>query len=831
MIGAAMPAQASSVPIDIPADGLVRSIINLGRQAQVEILLEAPGLEDSRAPALRGMLTVEQALEALLRGKGLTFRRLSPRLYLVRAVPFRRATAPLGSRPTQECGAGSPAILVTARRRQERGVDVPIAVTQVGTGQMLALHARNLADLSRVLPGFVATGQGSSATPLLVMRGQRRSFAEENRLPLVVYVDEVPLPNQAALSPLFDIESVEVLRGPQGTLFGRNATAGAVLVRSVMPGEAVPAYGEYEIGNYGQHRLEGALETALSPAITLRMAGQIQRREGFYRRVNGGRVDDAHTDALRMIVKIEPLDKLRSVSTFELLNGDETGSAQILVGAYSAGIARTPDNAPYFDCGKGACDIDGYVERQAALGYGTSQSGLAPLFKRSFRSVSNVTEYGDADLMLRNIVGWRSVQTQTALDGDGTPLPINDFTTRTNLRQLSEELQVQGRSGNMRYLVGAFYLDSAPNGPMLQHVAQFERPGNPATFLANYQIFRSAALFGQGAFDLGNGRSADLGLRYTAETIKGCSLRSITQAPETREACAAIGGAVARTRSEQLTWTAAVSQKLSSNTLYLTSRRAFRSGGYNRPALGGALQPFQSFGPETLTDIEAGLKGSWSTPVLSGQYSIIGYVGFYRNIQRALFAPPGFDGDDDPTNDPITLFVNLARARISGVDGEFTTGIGARTRMGLTASYVRGTYTDVNVPAGLEPLLGSDPRSNRFSYAPSFSGALWVSHAIPLPGAFGSLVLNADYSYRSRIRYAERVDDRFAVQPAYGLLGASVTWRGVANSKLDASLWVRNLTDTYYASGGVMLNPTFTAASVIPGQPRTWGLTLRYSFD
>ncbi|WP_184154585.1 TonB-dependent receptor domain-containing protein [Sphingobium lignivorans] len=810
---------------------MATAIAELGKQAQVEILLNAPGQENSRTPAIRGRMTVEEALKQLLRDKRLTFRPLSASIYLIEPGGASRSRSPALSAAKNSEGVEGSDIVVTARRRVERAMDVPLAVTRVTASQMVQQQTHSLADLSRILPGFVATGQGSSATPLLVMRGQRRSFAEENRLPLVVYVDEVPLPNQAALSPLFDVASVEVLRGPQGTLFGRSATAGAVLVRSAMPEDGVPSYVEYDVGNYGQHRLEGAMDADIAPAVSLRVAGQMQRRDGFFRLVHDGRADDAHTDAIRAILKVQPLDDLRSTSTFELLNGDETGSTQILVGAYPAGNARTAANAPYFDCGEGNCDIDSYVERQAMLGGRTSQSGLKPQFRRRFRSFTNITEYGDANLMLRNIVGWRSVQQETALDGDATPLPINDVTTITNLHQWSEEFQVQGRSAAVRYIAGAFYLGSAPSGPMLQHAAQFERPGNPATNIANYQSFRSAALFGQATVDLSGGRSVDIGLRYTSETIKGCSLRSITEASQSSAACAATGGSLARIATGQLTWTVALSQKVDNATFYLTSRKAFRSGGYNSPQLGGTLEPFQVFQPETLTDVEAGVKGSWSGPILSGDYAIAAYTGFYANIQRALFAPPGFDGDDDPTNDPITLYVNLAQARISGLDGEFTARLGRNVKAGLSLSYVSGGYDRVYAPAALDPLLGSDPRNNRFSYAPGLSASIWASHRVRLPDTLGSIEISGDYSYRSLSRYAERVEDRFAVQPGYGLLGAGITWYRIAGTSLDANLWVRNLTDKSYASGGVMLNPTFSVASVIPGPPRTWGLRLRYSFD
>jgi len=827
LVLAAVPTRADERMIDLAPDRLVRAIADLSLQTQVEILLQAPGREDEPTPAIQGRMSIERALKELVKGKGLSVRRLGPRLYLIEI----RQRQPHPRRPASTLTTSGPDILVTARRRPERGNDVPLAISQVGVDALSQYAIGNLADLAHMVPGFVATGQGSSATPLLVMRGQRRGFADENRLPLVVYVDEVPLPNQAALSPLFDVASVEVLRGPQGTLFGRNTTAGAVLVHSAMPGAESSSYIEHDVGNFGLHRLEGAMEVSPASWIAIRLSGRRERRDGFFRLESGARIDNAHSDAARAIVRLTPLERLRSISSIELLNGDETGSAQILLGTYAGGNARTDENAPYFDCGQGTCDVDYFLVRQRQLGRQVSQSGLPPRFVRRFRSLSNITEYGDSDFMLRNILGWRSVRVATAVDGDATPLPINDTVSRTNLRQWSEEFQIQGRSDKLRYIAGIFHLDTAPNGPMLQYAAQFARPDNPPTNIANYETLRSTALFGQLSLALGHGRSADVGLRYTSETVSGCWMRSPVLAPTSAAECERVGGSLAHTRSGQLTWTAALSQRLGDFNLYVTTRRAFRSGGYNNPALGDALGRFQTFRPETLTDVEAGVKGDVASGVLTGHVSLAAYVGFYGNIQRALFPPPGFDGDDDSTNDPNTLFVNLARARISGLDAELSLSIGAHTRASFSASFVDADYMHVDVPAILEPLLGTEPRSNRFSYSPRFSGAVQLTHDIPLPRDLGMIELGFNYSRNGSIRYAERRNDPFARQPGYDLLDGWIGWRQVGGSALDLELWGRNLTDTRYASGGVMLNPTFTVATVMPAPPRTMGLRIRYSFD
>ncbi|MGE4409969.1 MAG: TonB-dependent receptor [Sphingobium sp.] len=817
---------AREVTIDIPSQPLTGAISALGRQAKVEIMLNAPGLETRRTRAVRGRLSVSQALVRLCRGMNVTVKQITPDLYLVTTGPPPR---PATKAPAM---ADEPqAIMVTARRRPEREEDVPLSVSNFSEAALQRASVHTLSDLARLTPGFVATEQASSATPLLVSRGQRRALGDENRLPSVVYQDEVPLPNQAALSPLYDIASIEILRGPQGTLFGRNATSGAVLIRTAQPGNGTPAYLETDIGNRGLTRLEGAVELPASGPLSLRLSGQRLRRDGYTRLASGGRADGAHSDALRTTIRFAPDGLFRSTLSFDMLNANETGAALILVGAYDTGGARTTENAPWYDCGTGACDIDSYYKAQQNLGRRTSQAGLAPIFERRFRSLTSLIEYGDDTLLVRNIMGWRSTHLFSTLDGDGTPLRINDSVTRSNLRQWSEELQVQGRWGAARYIGGIFYLNNAPAGAMGQEMARFVRPDNPAYYISNYQTFRSAAVFGQVTLPLGHDMSADLGLRYTAERISGCSLSSTEVQPLSRQACLDNGGSAARASSRRLTWTAALSKKLGAHNLYLTSRRAFRSGGYNSPRLGGSLTPFQTFKPETLTDLELGLKGRWQTPGLVGSYTVAAYAGLYTNIQRPLFPEQDFDGDNDPATDPINLYINSGRARITGIDGELALIIGSATHINAGASWIDARYTGTMAPPLLAPLLGDDPLHNRFSYTPRFSATVSITHKITLRDGPGSIDLNADYSHVSSTRFTERTNDPFGTQPAHGLLGASITWHRIGGRPLDVQIWGRNLTDRFYASGGGTLNPAFTAATIIPGPPRTFGLRIRYSFE
>lgn len=812
----------------MPALPLSRAIAALGEQAGVEILLNAPGSQARRTHAVRGHVAPDEALKRMIRGMGLSVRTVAPGVYLIIKTPPVQKTVP----PLATPRAAEPLeILVSARRRPELERDVPLVATRLDNSALEHAAVRTLADIARVTPGFVATGQTSSATPLLVMRGQRRSISDDNRLPLVVYQDEVPLPNQAALSPLFDIASVEVLRGAQGTLFGRNATSGAVLLRSVQPGDGIASYIEDEIGNYGLHRMEAAIELPSPGPFSLRASGQQVRRSGYTRMAEGGRADDMHTDAMRAVLRFDPEGPLRSTTTFDMLDAEEKGAALILTGVYPGGSVRDTQNAPYFDCGMVACDIDDYFETQRALGNRTSQSGLKPSFRRRFRGIGNVTEYGESALLVRNIIGLRTTALHYALDGDGTPLPINDSVTDAHLRQWSEELQVQGKHGSLRYIGGLFYLDSAPDGPVVQTLSRLVRPDNPPSQIASYQTFRSAAIFGQVTASLATDLTADLGLRYTGEWIGGCALRSTVAKPLSEGQCLDEGGTRAKARSQRLTWTVALTRRLGASSLYATSRRAFRSGGYNSPALGGSLAPFQTFRPETLTDFEIGAKGRWSLGGINGSYAVAAYIGLYDDVQRALFPDVDFDGDGDLTTDPITLYINSAKARVAGVDGEFSMKVGTRTQVTFSASWIDARYTRIDAPAALTVLLGTDPLHNRFTYTPTFSGSMFMAHQLPLPAGLGTLAFGMDYAWVSKVRLTERPTESFAQQSSYGLLGASVTWRRPGGVPMDLELWGRNLTDRYYVSGGGTLNPAYTAATVIPGPPRTIGVRLRYSFE
>lgn len=821
------PALAQDVTFDVKTQRLSRAVAEVARQAGIEVLLNAPGSERRRSPSVQGRYSAAEALARLLRNMNLAARQVAPGVFVI--SPVKRANP----KPTEvgvPAQKPAPEILVSARRRPEREEDIPLIVSQRSPEDLQRRAVRTLSDLARVTPGFVATGQTTNATPLLVMRGQRRSISDENRLPLVVYQDEVPLPNQAALAPLYDMASIEVLRGPQGTLFGRNTTSGAVLLRSVQPGSGTPSYIEAEAGNYGLSRLEGALEVPPQGPFSLRLAGQRLRHDGYTRLLSGAWADNAHSEAFRASLRFAPDSPFRSTMSFDVLDADELGAASILSGVYEGGSARNPENEPYYDCGSSPCDIDSYYAVQRTLGRRTSQSGMVPRFQRRFRAAGNITEYGNDNLLVRNILGWRATRLYYALDGDGTPLAINDSTTQSDLEQWTEEFQLQGLAGSLRYIAGLFYLDSAPTGPMLQTVSRYVRPDNPPYTIANYQHFRSAAIFGQVTVPIAETLVADLGLRYTREWISGCSLRSAGRAPETRGACVTEGGSTAQARSRRLTWTLALTKRMGDHSFYLTSRRAFRSGGYNSPLLGGSLSPYQTFKPETLTDLEMGAKGRWTLGSITGAYTAAAYVGFYDNVQRALFPDVGYDGDGDLATDPITLYINSARARIAGIDGDLVVNVGSRLHVTLSGSWIDARYTNVIAPSALLSLLGSNPLHNRFTYMPRFSGTLSLLREVPLPGCLGQLDLSADYSHVSLVRFTERSAETFGSQPDYGLLGATIAWRRPGDVPLDIELWGRNLTNRFYASGGGTLNPAYAAGSVIVGPPRTIGMRLRYSF-
>ncbi len=856
----------AAVPISISAQPLDRALTTFAMQTGKQILFTPKVVRGKRAARVQGTYTPETALDLLLAGTNLTWRLSSGGTYLIDTIGVQPASlqAPAQTVAAPPTGAAEPEpaaraegpgfgdpIVVTARRREEDIQTVPVSVSAFTPDDLYNKGITNVADIQYATPGLQLATVGIRTNPTVSLRGQRRSPLGEGAPTVLIYFAEVPLPNTASFTPTFDLSSVQVLKGPQGTLFGRNTTAGAILFYPTAPNYDFEGYVTSRVGSYNQMELEGAVNLPLvGDRVALRLAGAIARRDGYTRNLGAGPdLDDKHDEAFRASLLVEPAEGLTNTTIFDYYHADEVGGSAIPFAAYpnetaGGGTARLPPFAPFFDCNTSiTCDVDLQLARQKMLGTRVTFQDLEGRSRRELWGVTNTTSLDVGEVTFKNIFGYRSVLSEYNNDFDGTNLPLIDGDNHITERQITDEFQISGTSlqDRLDWIGGVFYLKAYPGQVNNQRNFTLFRAGvspQPPAQQA-YRTTKSKAVFAQIGYDLSalvEGLKINLGGRYSWDRQRGCFASTAFDAdPVTKDQCDAVGQKIAA-KSSAATWTAGLDYEISHELFaYFTTRRGYRSAGYNSPVLGTALSSLQSYDPEKVTDFEIGLKGSGRIGEVPYRFSIAAYRGDYSGIQRNYTLPSNFDGDNNPGNDPASgILVNSGKARFKGV--EFSASFEPVDGFTLTgnAAYTDIGYRSLSVPPLLETVPGLIPANaidGKFPYAPEWTAGATADYVTALPGEYGDVAAHVDFYWSDTFWLQDRPAEDIAVRAeGYTLVNARVGWRDIMRQGLDVNLVVKNMFDKDYVSGNGVVAPALTVTSYSYGAPRTWGVELRKTF-
>lgn len=735
-------------------------------------------------------------------------------------------------------------IVVTARRREESAQTVPVSVSAFNSEMLREKAVMSTQDLTYTTPGLNVAPQTSRDTPSIVIRGQRRATAGAAAPSVVTYFADVPLPNEGSIVPTFDVGSIQVLKGPQGTLFGRNTTGGALLLYPVAPDYDFGGYGQVTLGSYNERTFEGAVNVPIVDGkVALRLAGQIARRDGYTKNHGiGGDLDDRHNDAFRGSLLLEPIDGLKNVTVFDYYKAKENGTGTVNNGVYpnpavaGGGSARTAANRPYFDCGVAGCDVDIALAEQQAAGVRDVSTSINPYSNRTFWGVANTTTLDIGAVTFKNIFGYRSSKVDAARDMDGTYLRLNDGVSNTNVEQYSNEFQILGKlfDDKLDWIVGAFYLKSDPSGVNGGVTYAAVIPGRTYTYNENYNSATSKALFGQIGYAFGGfaeGLRFNGGFRYTWDKSSGCSVAVLSTLDRIGpDQCETRGGKTGSEKSKAPTWTLGFDYKVNEDVfLYVTNRRGYRAAGFNQSGLSSYFDGFETYKPEKVTDYEAGIKSSWQIGDVKGRFNIAAYTSKYSNIQRSIFPGANFDGDDNSANDPSSLIINAAKATIKGTEFDFSvTPVRGFSVTGFGA-YTDAQYDEYAAPAAFVPLLGTNPVNNKFSYTPKWTLGAGVRYAHSL-GDFAEMVFNANWFHSAKVWYVERPLDTNGIQKAYDTVNLKFDLNDIEGRGIDLGLFVRNLFDVTYAAAGGVVTPSITSTSLVYNEPRVIGVQLRMAF-
>jgi len=792
---------------------------------------------------------------------------LAPTLLAAARLAAADPGAPDEAAPQQPAAAAGALeeVIVYARRREERLEDTPLAVSARSGEQLREANAVLLDDIDRDIPNtrMIPSPQSVSALDVTI-RGQTVIRSAIMFDPAVgLYVDGVYVANgQGAMATLLDIDSVEVLRGSQGTLFGRNNTGGSILLMSHRP-ELQQVSGEVALsgGNYDSFMGRAIVNLPLGSDFALRFAYQDNSRSGFGSSVGSGQGNlmNQHRYQARFGALWKSAAGTEFYFTYERFEAREYGAVLhpltgpapgTLVSQIGAAFAQVPvPGLPTV-----TFPADPYQTDGSFPAHDNATTDSLQL---------TASQKLGADTTVKLILGYRHLDANTALDVDATTLPLADTTLSNTSNQKSAEWQINDKSfdGHLDWVAGLYwFLDNgsapsvqAPASPeFLAAVAQFDQitcppqapPGScvPLTPLfspvpvynENSVRNRSTAAYLHGEYQLTPDWAVAAGVRRT-DDLRQLAENDYVIAPAAPgfpggQSCT-IGGAPpgpCPPVDESVTyhfwsWELSTRYRLSEGlNAYARIGRSQRSGGWNSPVASLHDQPFK---PEQLTDYEIGLKADLLGGALALNTAV--FYGQYDEMQRLL-------AQLNAAGTPVTLVTNAGQARVSGAELEAlwraTSRFSLWTTFGWTdARYQTFLYQPPAPPGAPLPPV-QDLSHNEFYQTPRLQGNVGGSYLIPTSA--GDLLVRADYMWQDKIEF--NVINDFNFQPAYGTANARLAFASRART-WELALFADNLTDKHYAyTGGTLgtpLSPVPTIAWNIPGARRTAGLEGTYRWN
>ena len=729
---------------------------------------------------------------------------------LAGAMPVR-AAAPGSAADSVDSGdAGLQEIVVHARRREESETRVPLAVSVISGADLADQSAVTIEDGLREIPNTLAFRSARSASALEVtMRGQTAIPSAIVYDPAVgLYMDGVYVAGgQGALGSLLDIDSVEVVRGAQGTLFGRNNTGGSISLYSHKP-----ELGEYSVEaslSGGNERLfygRTILNLPLSDTFAVRFAYQNNQHDGWGSDIATGQRNfmNEHRNELRFGTLWKPAEGTSVYFTFERFSANETGALlHPLPGTLASILPPSTIPGDFYQTDSGS--LDHYDVATTDAYHLTAEQQFSE------------------QLAAKLILGYRSLSATNNYDTDAEAVSLADVTLENQSLQRSAELQLSGVTPDraLDWVGGLYWFHDAGGVPSLLAPQPAIAALNPQDIFANVASVEtntarnsSLAAFAHGEYHLPQDWSLALGLRRTEDKRSitdnayedlsafglGADVCTINAAPGDQAPigfppggpCPAIAKEV---EYQYWSWEASLNHRFSDAVdAYLRAGRAQRSGGWNLPVSTAADAPFR---PETLTDVELGVK--LELPGHVGRINADVFTGHYNEMQRLLAQ---FVGDT-----PVTDVINAGRARVSGFEFDGEIHLAAPWTVQATFGYTDAKYLQFTAagPGGTT----ADLSANQFYMTPKVTASLASSYDIALPD--GHLRLRGDYSWRDGVQF--NVINDANNQGSLGLLGARAAYTS-GDDHWEVALFGTNLLDKQYAYiGGTILGP------IPPGTP------------
>lgn len=705
-------------------------------------------------------------------------------------------------------------VTVTAQKRQQNIRDVGIAISVVDEEAIKARRLETPSDLVAFTPNATVKENFPGLMPVITVRGiGLNDFNATNNPATGVYIDEVSLSSLALLSSdLFDLERMEVLKGPQGTLYGRNSTAGALNIVSAKPNFDGPS-GRLQVGlgNFDSRDLEGMANIQVSDQLALRFAGKgLMQDEGFYfdeslgrdigrREVLAGRASALWnaTDRVSVLLKLEG-QQSRS----------ELGSPEF----YGALPTATETNCPGLP---GCSNFFGYADTNGDPYRGAWSTDPEYNFDQVGATARVEADLGFATLT--SVTGYINFSRDYATDTDASPLPLLDFYNTDDVIQVSQELRLSGSNARLDWQAGLFY---SQDDVVTIYSGDLRGLFNTTTLSRADQTSNSQAIFGNLEYALTDTVSLVGGLRFSNENREadnftqdnvsevGGSLLTMAPLGAGPIVLAAVDDEI---DDSSVSWKVGLNWKPDDNTLfYASASEGFKSGGFFAGVATSTAQliPYEQ---ESLVSYEAGIKGIRPAAGLSYEASVFYYD--YTDVQTFI--------RDTVGSLPIQRLGNVDEAEVYGAD--------------LNVSYQPAAIEGLilNAGAGLlstelgsfDATAGTIPAGNELPDAPDLSLNLGASYTKDLNDRL-SLRFAVDSRYQAET-FRDALNDPLLLADAYWVTNARVSLFEEGN--WDLSLWGKNLAEEEYVTQGIN-QLVFGAGFRIYGAPRTFGVSLAKQF-
>ncbi|MDE0158262.1 MAG: TonB-dependent receptor [Gammaproteobacteria bacterium] len=745
-------------------------------------------------------------------------------------------------------------IVVTAQKREENLQDTPIAITAFTEE---ALEARMINDISK-LADFTPNVIFDTTTPIsglsngaaVFIRGiGQLDFAMTTDPGVGTYIDGVYSSRAVGgVLDVVDIERIEILRGSQGTLFGRNTIGGAINITTKRPAKEFGGMVEATFGEFERRDFKGSLDVPVTDKFRTKFAFSSKNRNGFVDRVLvGDRLGDEDRQSVRGSFLLQPTDAIDLYATVDYTSIDEQSAGTVMVGITefpgepSQGLAPSSTwayNQVFVPANPGVTpySLEEFLPDRKDQTYATGLNGTDLEIFGSTLTFSWSLPWFE----FKSITSYRETEGNFYRDPDNSPAQITEsYNPDYNHEQLSQEVQLTGQGFNDRldYVLGAYYFEE--DGEDFVFVPIYGAIPTPGGLLGlplyinNFMTIdnTSKAIFGQGTFDITEQLAVTFGMRYT-EDKKGFGYRQyispddpgggatiipgiITVAailgppiPAPGPADALIAWDEVSDQFSELNFRAGLEYQLNDDTLlYFTYADGYKSGGFNFRYVVSRVDPLP-FDPETLESYEVGFK--WQGLDDRLRVNAAGFISEYGDVQIQLFETGG---------GPLTQ--NAGVADIIGVEVELTAVPHERLLLNAGFGYIDAEYDELNLPTtNVAQAVNLD---TKLPNTPETTVNVSAEYNHPLP--WGSLSVRGDYRYTDDL-YNDAQNSPFLYQDGYSMVNASVS---LTVGGWEFSVFGVNLTDKrVITSGDSNFGLGFHEANY--NRPREFGGLVRYRF-